>query len=285
MGLEELLEIFRTGLYYEYSPVKLDDALKEVTVAVNQSSGSKVDQFDLLHYQFILSLLTNHDMEARTAMQRIVDEFGEKPERVGLIKSMYIEATEGSEAAKAYLSTRPPADVTSLKRNAVLSKSKGDIESYVNLLVKLLGVVPTDAEAWAELAEVYASTGNYDKAIAAYEEVILIQPYAYNIFARLGEIYHIAATSKPSLVDQMAALQDSAKHYARSTEIAPTYVRAWCGLYVVSNKIQAWPKLSAKESARFKALATLARTQLEKIVKESSSTAENLAAARKLLSL
>lgn len=40
---------------------------------------------------------------------------------------------------------------------------------------------PTDAEAWAELADLYASQGLYPQAIFSLEEVLLVTPYAWNV--------------------------------------------------------------------------------------------------------
>jgi ER membrane protein complex subunit 2 len=46
-------------------------------------------------------------------------------------------------------------------------------------------VSPTDAEAWAELSDLYVSQGMYPQAIFALEEVLLITPNAWNVGATL----------------------------------------------------------------------------------------------------
>ena len=48
-------------------------------------------------------------------------------------------------------------------------------------LTEFLDVSPTDAEAWAELSDLYASQGLYQQAIFALEEVLLITPNAWNV--------------------------------------------------------------------------------------------------------
>ena len=48
-------------------------------------------------------------------------------------------------------------------------------------LNSLLDVSPIDAEAWAELAELYVSQGLYQQGIFALEEVLLITPNAWNV--------------------------------------------------------------------------------------------------------
>lgn len=51
-------------------------------------------------------------------------------------------------------------------------------------LNSLLDASPTDAEAWAELADLYISQGLYQQGIFALEEVLLITPNAWNVSAR-----------------------------------------------------------------------------------------------------
>ena len=51
----------------------------------------------------------------------------------------------------------------------------------ITALVEFIDSSPTDAEAWAELAELYVGQGMYQQAIFALEEVLLITPYAWNV--------------------------------------------------------------------------------------------------------
>jgi tetratricopeptide (TPR) repeat protein len=48
-------------------------------------------------------------------------------------------------------------------------------------LTTLLDASPTDAEAWAELADLYIVQGLYQQGIFALEEVLLITPNAWNV--------------------------------------------------------------------------------------------------------
>lgn len=48
-------------------------------------------------------------------------------------------------------------------------------------LVALLDFSPTDAEAWSELSDMYFSQGLYSQAIFALEEVLVLQPNAWNV--------------------------------------------------------------------------------------------------------
>lgn len=57
----------------------------------------------------------------------------------------------------------------------------GRTSAAVNALNSLLDMSPTDAEAWAELADLYLAQGLYSQAIFAQEEVLVLQPNAWNV--------------------------------------------------------------------------------------------------------
>jgi len=55
------------------------------------------------------------------------------------------------------------------------------ITEAITALNKFLDSSPTDAEAWAELSDLYLSEGMYQQAMFALEEVLLITPFAWNV--------------------------------------------------------------------------------------------------------
>jgi tetratricopeptide (TPR) repeat protein len=57
----------------------------------------------------------------------------------------------------------------------------GKTAEATQLLVDFLQVSPTDAESWAELADLYFTQNAYDQAIFCLEEVLLILPNAWNV--------------------------------------------------------------------------------------------------------
>ena len=68
-----------------------------------------------------------------------------------------------------------------IKRRAALLRSMGKVDESVSALISLLDFSPMDAEAWSELADLYLSQGLYSQAIYALEEVIVLQPNAWNV--------------------------------------------------------------------------------------------------------
>lgn len=97
------------------SPAVLLELYKSSRIYLNRYQGSIDDEtwYGLLQQHFYLSLMTSHDNDASLMVNRITDRFGEKTNKVALMKSQYIEVTEGSEAALAYLSRREENDFVS----------------------------------------------------------------------------------------------------------------------------------------------------------------------------
>jgi Flp pilus assembly protein TadD len=57
----------------------------------------------------------------------------------------------------------------------------GRSSDAASALTSLLDYSPTDAEAWAELSDLYLSQGVYTQAIYALEEVLVLSPNAWNV--------------------------------------------------------------------------------------------------------
>jgi ER membrane protein complex subunit 2 len=62
-----------------------------------------------------------------------------------------------------------------------LLRSLGRVSDAITALISLLDFSPTDGEAWSELSDMYFSQGLYPQAIFALEEVLVLQPNAWNV--------------------------------------------------------------------------------------------------------
>jgi tetratricopeptide (TPR) repeat protein len=120
----------------------------------------------------------------------------------------------------------------------------------------LLESSPTDAEAWAEISDLYAGQGLYQQSIFALEEVLLITPNAWNvshasnvsynvllinyfkIHARLGEVLYMAAAGGDVAAEK--SLAESLRRFSRSVELCDDYLRGYYGLKLVSSRIRKW---------------------------------------------
>jgi tetratricopeptide (TPR) repeat protein len=124
-----------------------------------------------------------------------------------------------------------PGNMPVSKRRIALLRSLKKITEAITALIQLLDSSPTDAEAWAELADLYLTQGMYQQAIFALEEVLLVTPYAWNIHARLGEVLYMAATASESGADKYLA--ESLRRFCRSIELCDDYLRGYYGLKLV----------------------------------------------------
>ena len=121
------------------------------------------------------------------------------------------------------------------KRRAALLRSTGKNGDAIVALTNLLDSSPTDAEAWAELGDLYSSQGAYDQAVYCLEEVLLVTPNAWNMHARLGEALYLSAGKIEGGGDQLKALSESMRRFCRSIELCDDYLRGYYGLKLVCN--------------------------------------------------
>lgn len=282
--MESLLESATSLNYHNIEPEKIDK-LYEVSKSYLYSSSSLNEEQLYLYLQqhFYLALISGQDNEAKLTLQRIIDRFSDEPSKVAILKSQYLEATEGPTASQKYLSSRPANDFDAFKRKTVLLKQEGNYEKYIEELNRYVEICPTDSETLAELAEAYFYVKAYDQAVHAYEEVIILVPLAYNIFARIGEILHIQATVSLNVGEQLNNLKGSIKHFLRSVELCPAYVRGWAGTYVVTGKLLHWPKLDSKDKAQYERILGLSRKKLAEMVEEKKNAPLELEAAKRVL--
>lgn len=136
------------------------------------------------------------------------------------------------------------------KRRIALLRSLGKTADAITAVNRFLDFSPTDAEAWAELSDLYIGQGLYPQGIFALEEVLLVTPNAWNIHARLGEIQYMAAMATNSGGDAASEryLAESLRRFCRSVELCDDYLRGHYGLKLTSNQILKASFQSSKQS-------------------------------------
>lgn len=194
----------------------------------------------------ISCLRTGDNKAARQCLEKLLARFGEKNERVMALRGIYEEAVaEDNKALNQVLVQydgilkEDPTNIPIRKRRVTLLRSMGRTNDATTALVELLDVSPTDAEAWAELADTYFAQGLYSQAIYSLEEVLLILPNAWNIHARLGEVAYISATSSESSErgNAVKGLSDALRRFCRSIELCDNYLRGFYGLKSTAKKL------------------------------------------------
>ncbi|KAK3677571.1 Inositol phosphatase SIW14 [Recurvomyces mirabilis] len=192
---------------------------------------------------FLATLRTGDHDAAYLCLEELTDRFGKTNEHVVALQGIYQEATakdtnELEEVMKRYdeLLKDDPALFSVRKRRAALLKSVGRPVDAIGDLVSLVDASPTDAEAWAELADLYAQQGTYEQAIFCLEEVLLVTPNAWNMHARLAEVTYMSA-QKMEGGEQLKALSESMRRFCRSIELCDDYLRGYLGLKITTGRL------------------------------------------------
>ncbi|CAD6503209.1 BgTH12-02877 [Blumeria graminis f. sp. triticale] len=205
------------------------------------SSTESLQLWETYENIVVSCLQAGDEDSANMCLQKLSKRFGQDNERLMALTGMFKEAVaKNDEELMTILDeydkilNQNPVNMPVMKRRIALLRSIGKPVEAINALIKLLESSPTDAEAWAELSDLYVLLGVYKKALFALEEVLLVTPFAWNIHARLGEILYMVALIDS---DEVKLLQDSIARFCRSIELCDDYLRGYYGLKLVTDKL------------------------------------------------
>lgn len=279
--MDQLLQLAKNAGVWELTPEEIASVYEQSKAVLSRAKfNGEDDYYNLMEQHFHLALIVGDDQSAKLALERISDRFSETPSRVAVLRAEYLEQVEDIRSAHEYLKQRPVTDYYGFKRKTVALKQKGDWPMFIEELQRYLLIVPSDSEAWAEIAEAYVTLGSYDEAVTALQQVTVMVPQAYNMFSRIGEVLHIQASILSNVTNQVKALTDSLDYFLRSVELCPVYVRGWAGVLVVCEKLASSPKT---DKAKYSKLVDLARSQLQKILDTKKAPESDLRAAKAIL--
>ncbi|RDA90573.1 hypothetical protein CP533_2597 [Ophiocordyceps camponoti-saundersi (nom. inval.)] len=205
----------------------------------------ETSQLWTVYENLLLSCLrVGDDASALQCLERLVTRFGQEDERIMALQGLTQEAMASSDnelqkildGYEACLE-KNDANIPIRKRKIALLRSMGRISEAVTALNALLDFNSTDAEAWAELADMHVTLGLYSQAIYALEEVLVLMPNAWNIHARLGEVSLMAADANSENNQQQKHLAEAVKRFCRSIELCDDYLRAYYGLKLVTDRL------------------------------------------------
>lgn len=221
--------------YYHLKPAQLDElwTIGNQFIDKNRLMCFEYEWFTLLEQQFYLSLLTCRDVQAKLMLKRIMEKFGTQSRRIFKLRTAYVQATQHESAIESHVNALGDIEFDSLKLGYVPLKQQGKWKEYIQKLVDYLtDANPMDEEAWAELAESYAECGDFESAINSLEQVLLIKPLAFNVFARIGELKKLQAALKlqENFGSAKELIDNAVDYHCRSVELNPLYLRGWCGL-------------------------------------------------------
>ncbi|KAJ5475062.1 hypothetical protein N7539_008128 [Penicillium diatomitis] len=255
-------------------------------------SRDTVEEYSRLEQLFLACLQTGDDKSAQECLDRLSQRFGPANERVMGLRGLYQEATAKDTAALdkclaeyEKILSETPVNVPVMKRRIALLRSLQRPTDAIAALIQLLDAVPTDAEAWVELADLYQSQGLGAQAIFSMEEALLIAPNSWNIHARLGELLYVCSSSSEGDAGRLAG--KSVQHFCRSIELCDDYLRGYYGLamatsHVLENKYA--PESSADPAVpsrrTIEQLKDLALRRLEHLVQSRSVDDQNWVSSR-----
>lgn len=205
-------------------------------------SNSESQEKWQIHENLFLACLRTGDNDSASALLReLTTRFGEDNERVAALRGLYAEANATTpqdlqNVLEHYgeILKEDPTCFAIRKRRVALLKSMGKIPEAITALTNLLDTSPTDAEGWAELADLYMSQGLLEQAIFSLEEAILLAANAWNLQAKLGEVQWVYAAQKEvGSGDQWRVLSESMRRFCRSVELCDDYLRGYYGLKMV----------------------------------------------------
>ncbi|PBP20901.1 tetratricopeptide repeat domain-containing protein [Diplocarpon rosae] len=208
-------------------------------------SAAETPELWTTYENLMLSCLRTGDEEsAHLCLQRLTERFGANNERLMALRGIFEEARANDDAGlknilREYenILAQNPENMPVSKRRIALLKSLDKVPEAIGALNQFLESSPTDAEAWAELADLYLSQGLYQQAIFALEEVLLITPFAWNIHARLGEVQYMAAVAGEVGSDKYLA--EAFRRFCRSIELCDDYLRGYYGLKLTTTRLLA----------------------------------------------
>ena len=208
------------------------------------TSSDKPETWTDLEKLVIACLQSGDDKSAHFALERLTQRFGKNDEKIMALRGLYQEAV-----AKDYQDLRKivedyntilrenPVNVPILKRRIAILRTLKHEDDAAAALVDFLDSFPADAEAWAELADVYWKQGLSAQAIFCLEESLLGAPNAWNIHAQLGEFELLSASTDSESIDsRRRLLSNSIRRFARSVELCDDYLRGYYGLLSATRK-------------------------------------------------
>ncbi|KAJ5022587.1 hypothetical protein J3E73DRAFT_426423 [Bipolaris maydis] len=191
---------------------------------------------------FLSTLRTGDEKAALDILHRLEARFGDHNERIITLRGIYNEATSKTDAdlqkvfdAYEKILKDDPTNMSIRKRRVAVLKALGRTQDAITAVAALLHNSPTDAEAWAEASELYASTGAWGQAIFCAEEVLLITPNAWTAHAHIATLHYLStATNNPPNFSSYAL---ALKHFCRSVELNDSYLRGYYGLKLLTSKL------------------------------------------------
>jgi tetratricopeptide (TPR) repeat protein len=186
------------------------------------------DKFFYLEKLFYCSLELKLLDVSSNILNKLKNQFGDEL-KIKRLYANYLEVDNNEEnlskAIKIYkaLIKSNQEDKATLREYLTFMKLQCEPKTYIEHVNEYLEVYMDDFDVWYELADIYISNNNLNKAIFCLEEVILHHPNNYKIYNKIGDLLASFNNSESA--------NNAIKYYSQSALIKPTPAAFWGILY------------------------------------------------------
>jgi hypothetical protein len=219
------------------------------------------DKFFYLEKLFYISLELKLLDYASDILNKLKNQFGDEA-KIKRLYANFLEVDNNEEnlskAIKIYkaLIKSNQEDKASLRQYLSFLKLQYDSKTYIEYLNEYLAVYMDDIDIWYELADIYISSNNLNKAIFCLEEVILHHVNNYKIYTKIGDLQASFNNSESAL--------NAIKYYSQSAMIKSTPAAFWGMLYSLNIIYKANKNLDEKLNKVY----LIAKENLESMYKD-----------------
>lgn len=180
----------------------------------------------------------NLEQETLAVLNRLVKDFPDSADPLGLMGDVYVELGKTAEAMKCWekCAELEPQRASSYERMAYTAVERGEFERAVAIAHKALKINPVMPGIHSQLGRALRGLAKPKESLAALEKAVKISPESAENHYLLGQAYQQSEQYEPAKLSYMKALQ-----------INPHYTEACYGIVVASARLG-----QKEEAARYR---------------------------------
>jgi len=174
-------------------------------------------------------------------LKKLSEKFPASP-RVDRLRGLALEAVGDEAGARRLydaLLEGDPTNVAIRKRRVALARARGDVREAIEELLLLTDTWYADAEAWLELADVYASCALYPQSLSAISHTLLLNPQNPFHVLRAAETAYTAqdVTLALKFFLRTVEMMDDADDGTGNGGTAGAMTRGWYGVKLCARRL------------------------------------------------
>jgi len=117
--------------------------------------------------------------------------------------------------------------VNRLFQSSIQMIRQREIEEAIETLDEIISYEPGFAEAWNKRGDAYSHLGDYDRALADYQQTIRLNPYHFGAMQSCGEIWL-----------ERSDARRSAEYFRRALDLNPNLIQVAIILYTLEERLE-----------------------------------------------